>query len=311
MVKNTKGNLEDEVDALFKLPLAEFTGARNALATRLKQGGHTNDANLVKTLAKPSISAWAVNQLYWNHREPFDSLLAAGQRFRKAQLAGKVADMRAALDTRRQAISDLSDRANSVLADAGHNPSLDTLRRITTTLEALSALASLSDGPTPGRLTNDVDPPGFESLASFVPSTGTITKTKEASPAPAPQKTAQHKAEVEKQRQREETRQVRIAAARVSLQTAKKTLVEARAKVQRLESAQKKASADAKDAEKERREAEDRLKKTRAASEEATARARSIGEEAKAAARAVEEAKRTIEKATKELESLFREAPER
>jgi len=36
---NTKGKLEDDLDALFRVPLAEFTGARNALAARLKQSG--------------------------------------------------------------------------------------------------------------------------------------------------------------------------------------------------------------------------------------------------------------------------------
>ena len=56
------------MDALFKLPLAEFTGARNDLAARLKREGRANDSNFVKALAKPSISAWAVNQLHWNHR---------------------------------------------------------------------------------------------------------------------------------------------------------------------------------------------------------------------------------------------------
>src|ERR1041384_90963 len=61
--------LQDEVDALFKLPLAEFTSARNDLAARLKREGRANDSNFVKALAKPSISAWAVNQLHWNHRE--------------------------------------------------------------------------------------------------------------------------------------------------------------------------------------------------------------------------------------------------
>ena len=30
----TEGKLEDDVDALFKLPLAEFIGARNDLARR-------------------------------------------------------------------------------------------------------------------------------------------------------------------------------------------------------------------------------------------------------------------------------------
>ena len=77
-----KLELNDEVDELFKLPLAEFIGARNALAARLKQSGRANDANLVKTLAKPSVSAWTVNQLYWNHRDAFDRLLAAGQLLR-------------------------------------------------------------------------------------------------------------------------------------------------------------------------------------------------------------------------------------
>ena len=60
-----KRKLKDDIDELFKLPLAEFIGARNELATRLKKSGQANDANLVKTLAKPSVSAWTVNQLYW------------------------------------------------------------------------------------------------------------------------------------------------------------------------------------------------------------------------------------------------------
>ena len=34
---DTKGKLEDDVDALFRLPLSEFTGARNTLAAQLKK----------------------------------------------------------------------------------------------------------------------------------------------------------------------------------------------------------------------------------------------------------------------------------
>ena len=91
MVKNI-GNrqFEEDVDALFTLPLSEFTGARNALAARLKKAGHGDEANQVRALAKPSISAWAVNQLYWQHREVFDQLMSTGQRFRKAQTARKL-----------------------------------------------------------------------------------------------------------------------------------------------------------------------------------------------------------------------------
>jgi hypothetical protein len=143
----TKVESEDDVDALFRLRLADFTGARNTLAARLKKSGLSDEANRVKALTKPSISAWAVNQLYWNHREIFDQLIVSGERFHKAQssrLAGKLADMREALDARREALAQLSDLATSLLQEAGHNPTLDIIRRITTTLEALSVYAPKS-----------------------------------------------------------------------------------------------------------------------------------------------------------------------
>jgi hypothetical protein len=41
---STKVECEDEVDALFALPLADFTGARNTLATRLKKSGRGEEA---------------------------------------------------------------------------------------------------------------------------------------------------------------------------------------------------------------------------------------------------------------------------
>src|SRR5215211_7205716 len=172
-----KHNLDDEIDTLFRLPLTEFTSARNTLAARLKKEGRPNDADRVKLLAKPSISAWTVNQLYWDHREAFNQLMATGKRLRTAQklrLAGKVAGMRDSLDARREALVHLSELSTGLLREAGSNPSPDTLRRVTTTLEALSASALLPDGPTPGRLTQDLDPPSFDSLASFMSSDGAI-----------------------------------------------------------------------------------------------------------------------------------------
>src|SRR5262245_17792627 len=187
MAKNA-GKLNDDTDALFRLPLAEFTGARNELATRLKKSGNSDEANQVKALAKPSISAWAVNQLYWQHRDIFDQLIATGQCFRKAQTAGKVADIHGALEARREALSQLSNLAMALLRDAGHNPSPDTERRVSTTLEALSVYASLPGGPPSGRLTQDVDPPGFDSLASLMSGAGMPKLTLVPARAPQSQK---------------------------------------------------------------------------------------------------------------------------
>jgi hypothetical protein len=125
-----KSKLEDDIDALFRLPLAEFTGERNTLAARLKKEGRRDDADRVKLLAKPSVSAWAVNQLYWDHREAFDELMASGKRLRPAQKlrpAGKVQGMRDSLDARREALVELSDLAAELLREAGSNPSPDYL----------------------------------------------------------------------------------------------------------------------------------------------------------------------------------------
>jgi hypothetical protein len=299
MVKNSdpKPNLANDVDALFKLPLAEFTGARNALAAQLKKADRANDANIVKSLAKPSISAWAVNQLYWQHRQAFDNLMAAGKRLHQLQtsgLAGKVGAVRASLDARREALTHLSDLAATSLRDAGHNPSVETIRRVSTTLEALSSYASVEDGPTPGRLTQDVDPPGFETLASLI-SSGRKTK---ADPEVTHNKPSQKstatktRSDVQERRQLEEKRQTKITAAKLSLQTARKSLAEARAQLQRLESAQKKTSAEAQEAQKRKHEAEERLKHARLVAEEAVKRASSIAEDARDAAKSVEEANR-------------------
>src|SRR5438445_13830936 len=216
--------LDDDIEALFKLPLTEFVGARKALAARLKQNGFVSEAEGVKALAKPSISAWTVNQLYWRQREAFDELIATGQRFRKAQATGTMVNMREALDARREALSHLSDLATRALRDAGHNPSLDTLRRIATTLEALSDATSLSDHPTLGRLTEDIDPPGFDTLGSFTPSTGITKRAAEPLHVSPSKKAASSKAQeagAEAEANRREERQVRISRAKAALQQAR------------------------------------------------------------------------------------------
>lgn len=302
-----KGGIDDDIDGLFRLPLAEFTDARNMLAARLKKEGRRNEAERVKMLSKPSVSAWTVNQLYWNHREALDQLIATGKRLRPGQSSrpGKGTGMRDSLDARRDAVNQLSDLATEVLQDAGHNPTQEMMRRIVTTIEAMAAYALLPDGPTPGRLTADVDPPSFESLASLMSGFRAMPHIEEVparkSGSVGPKKTA-----ADNVRQIKEFHQAKIAEAKAALQDAKKSLTAARAKADSLESAHKKAIAEAKDAEKQRRDAEERLKKATATSEEATRRARAVAAEVEVATTALEEAKRSVETATKELESLLR-----
>ena len=126
----------------------------------------------MKALTKPSVSAWAVNQLYWKHRSAFNALLDAGARLGKAhaaQLAGKTADLRTAVTARREALAHLLQLADESLKDGGHGATPETMRRIQTTLETLSTSSTTAEAHRLGRLTEDIGPVGFESLAALVP----------------------------------------------------------------------------------------------------------------------------------------------
>ena len=306
-------NAQDEIDALFYLPLTEFTAARNALATRLKKAGRTEDAERVKALAKPSIPAWAVNQLYRTHRIAFDRLLESGERFRKAQtaqLSGKSADIRGPLEARRAALSELTGYAAQILTEAGSAAAPDTMRRVTTTLEALSTYAGIPDTPQPGRLLDDVQPPGFEALAALVPRVDHAgravgpTRVIPFEQKHPPRKTTRP-AGAEDEKAREAERKAQLAAAKAAVQEAERTLREARKAAHKAEEELKKAAADAKEADVERQKAEQQLERASAHADEARKNARAVAAAAEEAAGEVDDAERALEKANGALAMMI------
>src|SRR5690242_17557670 len=82
----------ERVDALYGLPLDEFTPERDALAKELRQGGRREEANWVKALKRPSAAAWLVNQLARSQPSDARRLLEADEALRQANarvLSGK------------------------------------------------------------------------------------------------------------------------------------------------------------------------------------------------------------------------------
>jgi len=75
--------LDAKIDDLYRLPLSEFTGARNALAKTLTG----DEAKRVRALEKPTVVPWAVNQVYWRARSTYDRLMKSGEKLRAAQIA--------------------------------------------------------------------------------------------------------------------------------------------------------------------------------------------------------------------------------
>ena len=301
-----------DVDGLFQLPPDEFTAARNALAAQLKKAGRGDEADRVKALAKPPVPAWTVNQLYWRHRKAFDRLLAVGERFKKAQAAqleGKKGDLREPLEARRQTLAELAKVAGTVLRDAGHNPSPDTMRRVTTTLEALATYGTHPGAPAAGRLTEDVDPPGFEAVAALVPHLGRgLRGTAPTRVIPFQQREARGKksklSAEDLEKQREDERKAQLAAAKTALQEAERTLRAVRRTAEQAEAALKKAAARAKEADKAKADLEKRWEKVVADADQTRQDARHVASEAEDAAQAVEDAERALEKAQKELDAL-------
>ena len=155
--------LDRQIDELYQLPLGEFTAARNALAKTV--GGA--DAALVKKLEKPTVVPWAINQLYWRDRSAWDRLMKSGAALRTAQIAaleGKKADVRKAGESHRKALAESIERATELAAEHDAKPGPEPLSRM---LEALSI--SAAPLPHPGRLTDIVQPAGFEALTGVTP----------------------------------------------------------------------------------------------------------------------------------------------
>jgi hypothetical protein len=296
-------DVTSEIDALFQLPLTEFTAARNALAGRLKKAGQAEAAERVKGMPKPPATAWTVNQLYWRHAAGIEALLDVGERFRKAQaaqLAGKNADLRTVLNERREALSELMKRATDILKDAGHAVSPDATRRVATTLESLATWGKAEGAPQPGRLTEDLDPPGFEALAALVPRPGGGKGASE--PSRLLQFRQEERARA-KRKQTEEDKVAERAKAKEAVQAAEKTLRETQREAERSEAALKKAAAKAKAAENAKAEMEKRYEQLQEEAQAASREARRVAEQAEEAAQAVTDAERELEKARAALAS--------
>jgi hypothetical protein len=299
---------------LFKLPLAEFTAARNTLSTTLKKSGRQADAEAVKALPKPSIPAWVVNQLFWRHRHDFDRLIDAGEQFRKAQathLAGKSTDVREPLNARREALSTLSHVAADKLRAGGYSATPEMMRRVTTTLEALATYGALPDAPRAGRLTDDVAPPGFETLAALVPRVGQATRDHDGPTHVLPFRQETHAPKgrgqqdpQEEERRREEERQAEVAAARAAVQDGERTLRDARKNAEQAEAALRKAATLAKEAERERLELAKTYDTLVAAADAANQEAHRVAGEAEEAAQAVADAERALDQARRRLNDL-------
>jgi hypothetical protein len=190
-----------EIERLLALPLDEFTSTRNDAVKRLKKAGEDEVAEQVAALTKPSVPVWTINQLARQEKPAMRALLDATAKLRKAQeraLAGGDSDsLRAAQSQERDALRDLTQRAEAILEQAGRPASRAVLERIRSTLGAAALAEPTRDALKAGRLTGEVEMSGFDALAGIEPA-----PRKRARPRDELAERREKKAERERERRR-------------------------------------------------------------------------------------------------------------
>jgi hypothetical protein len=144
-----------DIDDLYGAPLEQFIPERDALARLLRKEGKREDAAEVAGQRKPSVAAWAVNQLVRTQSRSIAELFAAGDALQEAHRTaasgrGDGATLRTASQRERAAVDALMEAARGLLTSDGHELSATIMDRVADTLRAAAldgdARAKVKDG---------------------------------------------------------------------------------------------------------------------------------------------------------------------
>jgi len=171
-----------EPDDLFGLPLGRFVPERTALARALRADQRRDEAAAVAALRKPSVAAWAVNQLVRTQGAAVQELYDAGDALRAAQSdllagTGDGRTLRAAGERERAAVGALVEAARGLLDADGHELSPAVVQRVNDTLHAAALDKQARERVREGRLERELRHVGLGLGESVVGPAGT--------PAPA------------------------------------------------------------------------------------------------------------------------------
>lgn len=136
----------------------EFTAARNARVRDARSTGDAALAEAIRSLRKPTASAWLANMLAGEGSPEMARLFQLGDALRKAQASLDADALRLLSQERHGAVQELTSRAQRLARDRGEvNVGASALRELESTLEAAlfdpGAAAELRRGRLTGALT--------------------------------------------------------------------------------------------------------------------------------------------------------------
>jgi hypothetical protein len=282
-------------DELYCLPLDRFVPERDALVKALRAENRREEAAAVAKLPKPSVAAWAVNQVIRAQPKQAGALWEAGDRVVEAQervVAGKAtgADLREAIEAQRAALNPLADAARGLVTGRDQFLGEQHVQAVVETLHAAAVDPVAREDVAAGRLARPLRLTGLEALPSGP-----------APAAPQPKRAAAKSGETEQTRTRIGEREQRDTAAEKERREAEKERAAQRKEAQRAlvraERDRDAARARVQDAVKARDEAAEKVKE---AESELT-----LAESARADAHAeLEQAEDAVDLAREELEGI-------
>jgi hypothetical protein len=264
---------------LYRLPLGEFTRARDELARRLRKEGRRDEADAVKSLRKPTLAAWAVNQLAHRRRGAVKQLLDTGRRLRDAQgtlLSGGDRDaLKRASAEERKLVDGLTRDATAIAGEARTAAGGDLAERIRNTLHAAALDEETAAALRDGRLTREREAVGL--FGTALPAGGRATK------APAGKGARGEKAPKAQPTDREALKV--LAGARSAEQKARRNHARAAQVAERAERQLKEAQAKAEEARRRADAARAAVRDARRSEKEASKAAERAGRDVAAAER--------------------------
>jgi hypothetical protein len=160
-------DLERELDRLYQLPPGEFTAARDELAKRLRDDGEREQAEEVKKRRKPPVAVLLVNRLTRERELDVQRLAKAGEALTASQGKGDADAFEEARNEEQRALERLSQTAREIADREGFGGS--AVERATQTMRAASLTDEGRGLLKQGRLTEELQPPGFEALTGVAP----------------------------------------------------------------------------------------------------------------------------------------------
>lgn len=235
-------DLESASQELYRIAPAQFTAARDSVASDARQAGQQDLASSLRKLRKPSVGAWLANLLVLEESRDVQSLVDLGAELRVPESKLEGEQIRRVSKAKGDVVARLVQHAMSMASRVGQPVSAAASQELEETLEAAFADPNAAESLLRGRLSSGLH---YSGLGFGEPSsTGLATSAKSlalvrGARSKADQVAAEHN--LEKARQEAER-------ADAELENASHAVVEATQELTRLKSAESRAIRQSKEA---------------------------------------------------------------